>query len=276
MVSIVLLNWNGAHDTIECLGSVGRLAYPCFEAIVVDNASSDDSVVRIRDSYPKVRIIRSRANLGFAAGNNLAIREALAAGSDYVWLLNNDTRVAPNTLDELVQAAERDPQIGAVGSVSYHASDPERVEVWGGGYVSLWSGRTRIQETPHARSELHYLSAVSVLLRSSTLHDVGLLDERFFMYWEDADLGFRIRRGGWRLSVASQAAIWHKGTRSTGGLGNPKAYEMYSGSARRFFRLHSPAPWVPTGVRLVGGMAKWALKRDWRRVAILFRSVLNE
>ena len=274
-VTIVVVNWRRADDTIECLDSLAALEYTGFDVVLVDNASGDDSVARIRAAYPGVRVVVSEANRGFAGGNNLGVQEALDGTSDFVWLLNNDARVAPSTLAELVGVAERDPRIGAVGSVAYYASDPERVEVWGGGYVSVWSGRTRVQTRQPAAGGLDYVSGVSLLLRTSALRDVGLLDENYFMYWEDADLGFRLRAKGWRLAVAARAAIWHKGTQSTGGFGNPKAYEMYCRSARRFFRTHSLVPVLPMALRLVGGLVKWSLKRDWRRATILLRSVLD-
>src|SRR5689334_13312211 len=126
-VSVVLLNWNGWKDTIPCVESLRQLGYANVQIVVVDNASTDESEERIRAACPDVTLLQSGANRGFAGGNNVGIRYALEHSADYVWLLNNDTLVRPNTLSALVARAESDPRIGFVGSKILYASRPDLV-----------------------------------------------------------------------------------------------------------------------------------------------------
>jgi GT2 family glycosyltransferase len=114
------------------LSSLEFLDYPDYKVIVVDNGSTDNSVAEIRKAHPQITLLETGRNLGFAGGNNVGIRYALEQGADYVWLLNNDTKADPHALTAMVEVAESDPRIGAVGSVLYYMDEPERVQAWGG------------------------------------------------------------------------------------------------------------------------------------------------
>jgi GT2 family glycosyltransferase len=265
-VAVVILNWNGWRDTLECLDSVARLDWVDLQIIVVDNASQDDSVARIRSAFPGITLIENTANLGFGGGNNPGIRYALKSGAEYVWLLNNDTVVSPETLRLLVTEAERDGTIGSVGSVLYDMLPPHALQVWGGSKLNLWTGLLRPMRNS-LEAPPDYLTAASVLIRADTLRSVGLFDESFFMYWEDADLGLRQRAQSWRLSVAPESRVFHKENASTKSLvkgpkpsGNPRLAYMYQQSAVYFFRRHAPLPWVPiligTSLRMTKRMVR--------------------
>jgi GT2 family glycosyltransferase len=177
--------------------------------VVVDNGSSDDSVARIHAAHPEVPILATGRNLGFSGGNNVGIREVMNQNVDYVWLLNNDTELLPETLGELVRAAETDISIGAVGSVLFYAFEPDRIQTWGGGWTNRWTGYVKLATAP-PRIPLHFLTAASLLLRGRALREVGLMDDRFFLYWEDVELCFRLRRHFWKLAVAPEAVVFHK------------------------------------------------------------------
>lgn len=265
LVHVLVLNWNGAPDTLACLASLDRLDYPNAAVVVIDNGSGDDSVARIRRERPHQELIENGANLGFGAGNNRGIRRALAAGADYVWVLNNDAVVEPATLSAMVAAAEADSRLGAVGSALYHLDRPERMQAWGGGWVDLWSGRAGHFVTPVADAALAYLTGASLLLRAAALRQVGDFDEEFFMYWEDADLGLRLRRAGWGLAVAAEGRVRHAESGSLG-KGNPTLDRYYNRSAVRFFRKHAPLPAVPIAVGGLGRLAKRLLHGEWRRL----------
>src|SRR5579884_395199 len=131
LVHVVILNWNGWRDTVACVASVKHSQYPRLQIVVVDNDSSDGSEAAIQLAHPDITVLQSGANLGYAGGNNVGIRHALAAGADFVWILNNDTTVAPDTLAELVRAAA-DPSVGIVGSKIYYMAEPQRLWYAGG------------------------------------------------------------------------------------------------------------------------------------------------
>ena len=245
-VVCVILNWNGWRDTINCLSALSRTLYSKLSVTVVDNCSADDSVMRIREAYPDVTLIQNASNLGFGGGVNVGLRHVLPQQPDYVWLLNNDTEPSPSALGELVRKAGSDDRLGAIGSVLFYAHDPNRVQAWGGGKVNCWVGYGSHSTVPREDSWFNYLTAASVLLPRRALEDVGLFDERFFLYWEDTDLCFRLRRQGWKLGVAGEAMVLHKENASSGG--NRRAVDRYStASGIQFLRKHSPLPWISVG-----------------------------
>jgi GT2 family glycosyltransferase len=272
-VFVVLLNWNGWRDTVECLRSLGELNYSNYLIVVVDNGSTDDSVVRIREEYPNVLLIETGQNLGFSRGNNVAICYALERGADYVWLLNNDTIVDPHALRAMVEAAEADPKIGAVGSVLYEIYEKDKIQAYGGGRIHLWLGLSRHIMAPVPDDNLGYLIGASLLARRSLIEDIGVLDDTFFMYWEDTDYSFRTRAAGWKLAVAPEARIWHKSPLPPSKK-SPVIYAYFNTSAVHFFKRYSSLPFVPiligAGLRFLKQVAQW----DWRRAEAVWRGVL--
>ena len=259
-VYIILLNWHGWRDTIACLDSLVSLDYNDYRVLVVDNGSTDDSVARIRAAHPEVPIIETGRNLGFSGGCNVGIRRALEDGADYVWLLNNDTTVDPQALTAMVAVAEADPGVGAVGSVLYYLDSPKDIQAWGGGRVCFWTGRSRHLLHPVPGARLHYLTAASTLLRRRALEEVGLLDENtFFMYWEDTDFSFRLRKAGWRLAVADQSIVLHREHAATG-KGSPLLDYYFNESAVRFFRRYASIPAWPISIGVLGRLAKRVLR----------------
>lgn len=273
--AVILLNWNGWRDTIECLRSLEGLDYPSCELVVVDNGSTDDSVARIGEAYPDIALIEAGGNLGFAGGNNLGTRYALQQGAEYVWLLNNDTVADPRALTAMVEVAEEDPKIGAVGSVIYYMDEPERVQAWGAGRVSLWWGIPRYQENPVPWRSLHYITGASLLMKREALREVGLLDEGFFpIYWEDAEFGFRLRKAGWSLAVAEDSRIWHR--ESTTMNKNTVSKDVHwNASAARFFRKHSRIAFVPIVIGTGGRVLKRLARGDWGHARAVVRGALR-
>ena len=245
-VGVVVLNYRGVEDTIRCLESLAGLEIPA-RVIVVDNGSGDGSAERLA-AVPDVELIANESNVGFAAGNNVAIERLLDDGVEFVWVLNNDTVVEPATSRELLDVADADPRVGAVGSVLHDMDAPDRVLTWGGGAVSRWTGRTL--DARGAGDRVDYLTAASVLLRASALRQVGLFDARYFFTWEDVDLCARLVAGGWRLAVAGRSRVWHR----WGGTLEPLAPERLEHHATGlvvYQRSHTPAPWLTTIPMLV-------------------------
>jgi GT2 family glycosyltransferase len=240
--------------------------------LVVDNASTDDSVARIREAHPRAVMIETNRNLGFAGGNNAGIRYALNQGADYVWLLNNDTTPAPDALSALVAKAASDSRLGAVASVTYYASSPSRVEAWGGSHVNLWCGFGRNTTEPRPDAWFHSLNGTSLLIPRTALQDAGLLDEGFFLYWEDTEFCFRLRKKGWRLAAAPDSNVLHKVSASTGG--NKLILDRYqTASGLRLLQLHSPAPTFASAMFLSIRFAKRLLGLQFDRCKSVWRGI---
>lgn len=213
-VAVVILNWNGWEDTRDCLESLQQVTYPRLRVLLVDNGSTDGSVAKVREAYPQVEVIDNGANLGFAAGNNRGMERALADGADHVMLLNNDTVVEPGFVEPLLDAAERTDGVGFASPTIMYADDPEKV--WFAGSEVDW----RTGWVTHA--QLTAAPATSVIASTPTVtgccllaprgvwESVGLLDERFFLIWEDADWSMRARRAGHVGIVVGEARIRHK------------------------------------------------------------------
>jgi GT2 family glycosyltransferase len=271
-VYIVLLNWNNWKFTTECLASLQYLDYDDWTVIVVDNGSIDDSLQRIRERFPEVEIMELEKNLGFTGGNNRGIRAALERGADYVWILNNDTIVDPKALRAMVEKAETDPKIGAVGSAIYYSEEPRRLQAWGGGYINFWLGRGGHFINPVNDERLDFVTGASLLVRRAVLESIGLLDEGFFIYWEDTDYCFRLRKAGWRLAVAGNSKIWHKET-ATMGKKSERLDTQFNRSAVRFFHKHAPVPFFSAWVGIALRIAKRALMGDWKRVRAVWTGV---
>lgn len=231
--------------------------------LVVDNYSTDDSVAQILKYFPSTKILKASNNLGFGGGCNLGMNLAIANKADYIWLLNNDAIANETTLSELVSLAERKPQVGAVGSVVYEMNDPTLIQVWGGGRVNLISGRAHLIKTP---GFVDFLSGASLLIRCSTIKEIGGFDDKkFFMYWEDADLSFRMRNAGWMLDVAENSKVWHKLSASLG-KGNPRIDQMFICSAIRFFRAYAPLPKLAIASLLTSFIIKRIMLCRWRNI----------
>ncbi len=272
LVYVLLLNWNNWRDTNECLSSLTQLNYDDWKVIVIDNGSTDNSVSRIRNRFPEVDIMELGENLGYAKGNNAGIRVALERGADYVWLLNNDTTVEAHALRALVERAESDPKIGAVGSAIYSASEPSRLQTWGGGRVNFWLGRAVKFADRVAEERLQYLTGASLFLRRQVVESLGLLDEEFFMYWEDADYCFRMRRSGWHLAVAEGSRVWHK-EQGTIGRKSVSIDIYFNQSAVYFFKRYAFFPLVPVSISLAQRFARWLLAGDLNRVRCVWTAV---
>lgn len=268
LVYVVVLNWNGWRDTIACIASLQKQDYQNLNLLVVDNGSTDESVAHIERVIPEVELIKTGANLGFGGGCNVGIRLALERGADYVWLINSDATVDPGALTALIRYAEKSPSYGAVGAVIYESDQPERIQLWGGGTVSLWFGRSHHRS---AAGPLDFISGASLLLRRAALQDAGLFDDSlFFMYWEDTDLSFRLRRAGWQLAVAEDARVWHKQAASLGKL-SPLLDEYFARSGVRFLQRYAPFPLVSIVIMLGLRLAKRLLHGDIQRARAVVR-----
>jgi GT2 family glycosyltransferase len=259
-VACIVLNWNGWRDTLACVDSLLQLAHEGLDVIVVDNGSTDESVQRIRAAYPHIPLLETQANLGFGGGTNVGLRHALAGNYEYAWLVNNDAQPQQGALAAMLAKARSNPRLGAIGSRLLYTHDRLQVQAWGGGRINRWIGRPVHATGPQDDAWFDYITCASALFPRRALEEVGLFDESFFLYWEDADLCVRLREHGWQLGVASDSIVLHKENASTGG--NRGAVDRYSTtSGIRFLTKHARAPWISVplfillriGKRLVSG-----------------------
>lgn len=241
-ILIVILNYNGGDNTLSCLQSLDSLFIPVntkLEIIVVDNASKDDSVRKIKTGYPSVIVLQNKENLGFSEGNNIGIRYALSNGADYVLLLNNDTIVDKNLLKELLIASENGKNIGIVSPKIYFEKGFEFHKdrykdndlgnvLWYAGGVMDWKnvlGHHRgVDEVDHGQynkeEDLGYATGCCMLIKKEVLEKIGLFDKRYYLYYEDNDLNVRVKKAGYKIIYAPKAILWHKNAGSAGGSGS--------------------------------------------------------
>jgi GT2 family glycosyltransferase len=230
-VTIIILNWNGKEDTIECLESLKHITYPNYEILLVDNGSTDGSVECFREQYPGMEIIETGDNLGFAEGNNVGIRRAMDEGADYVLLLNNDTVVDTEFLGELVYTAKTHTKAGIVGPKIYFYNT-NRIQSCGG-IISLYRGivygQKKYQNDSNQFNEAintEFLSGCAMLIKIRVFEDVGFFDRSYFAYYEDTDLCVRTKSTGYDLLCAQSSRIWHKGSQSS----KVNRYGLYYGT----------------------------------------------
>jgi len=217
-VSIIVLNWNGLTDTIECLESLHGITYPNYNVILVDNASQGDDVKVLREKFgDHIHIIQNDKNYGFAKGNNIGIRFAMEKGAGYVLLLNNDTSVTPEFLDEMVKVGESDEKIGILCPKIYLYYHPEQVQLDGEVKVSLWWGtitsRLRQSDTRPV-VETGFATGAAMMIRRQTMEQIGLLPEEYFFGVEDVDYSLLALKNNFKIVVARRAVVLHKGSRT--------------------------------------------------------------
>jgi GT2 family glycosyltransferase len=237
-VAIIILNWNAYDDTFECLKSLEHLTYPYFHVFLVDNASQDNSFDKLRQDYKDgkfnvpITFIQTEKNLGFAGGNNVAIKEAYKQGYEYFWMLNNDTVVDPNALTPLVETLEKDRQVGIVGSKIYYYGTNK---IWfAGGKVNTWTGacvhigfKEEDKGQYNQLKEVDYITGCSLCFRKEILETVGYMEEDYFLYYEETDWNLKSSNKGWKIVYIPNSVIYHKVSISSGGESNPSPYVAF-------------------------------------------------
>lgn len=268
---VVLVNHDSAEDTVGCIASLEASYDLDMDVVVVDNSDSPDSLAALQDLVgDRAEVLSSGGNLGYAGGSNVGIRRCLERGSEFVWLLNPDTRVEPETLPRLKDLLVEVPDCGVVGPRIVHPAPPGGSEtVWfDGGIVDeskagetrhLHQGRVVSQVAPPSTRDVDYVTGASLLTRRVVLETVGLLPESYFLYFEETHWCRDVRRAGWRVMVDQQARMLHH-QRSTGAM--PSPYHLYYMTRNRFLFVE----------RALGGDGEAALAqlrgkwlRNWRR-----------
>jgi GT2 family glycosyltransferase len=254
-LSVVVVNWNGRRLLAECLRSLAAQSLAGIEIVLVDNASSDDSVALVRREFPEVEIVALDRNLGFAGGSNRGIA---AARAPFVALLNNDAVAEPTWAAHLLEAA-RDPRVGLAASRVLLYDDRSRLDSAGDGMTTVGVAYKRGHLEPGARfsepADVFGASGCAMLLRRAMLEDVGLFDERFFLIYEDADLAFRARLRGWKCRYAPEARAYHRVNASIGRLSATHVFYGQRNAERVYFKnMPAPLVWRHLGAHLANAL----------------------
>jgi GT2 family glycosyltransferase len=239
-VAVVIPHLDRLDDTAACCRSLAAQTRPPRLIVVVDNGSPAHGAEKLAAACPNARVLRLETNRGFAGGVNAGLREALGQPElAFFWILNNDTVCPPETLARLVAAAEADGRIGLVGSPLLEGA-PEstrRLVPAGRRLAGPWA----LPRPARPGGTPDYLTGASLLILRETLEDIGLFDEGFFFFFEDADFSRRAVARGWRLAVAPEAAIEHRGSATIRRLGELQAC-CYRAGHVRYLRKHALHP----------------------------------
>jgi len=252
-VVVSILNWNSAHETLNCIKSVlnsyknNQIDLVIF---VLDNGSTVADYEILHDGVDKnlVTLIRVEKNLGFAAGHNLIIRRAFDLQADFIWLLNSDALAAPDAVTKLVDDMLTHANCGVNSPVIVRMGNREIVDACGAmhHWQSFSSVTPQLEEAKHMQTtmpEKIWLVGTAVMFRVTALKDIGLLDERFFAYYEDDDIGVRLAKGNWRSRVVFDCFVEH--ACFDGVITDRKPYYFYlmARNSFIFFIDHTPAPY---------------------------------
>lgn len=292
-VAIIILNWNGVSDTLSLLQNFEMVGYQNFSVVVVDNASTDNSMELLsayatRNKKYKTKILPLEKNFGFSEGNNKGYEVVREDNPDYILLLNNDTLVSHDFLDLLVDAAEADKNVGAVAPLIYFADQngKKSEKIWfNGGWLNFFAGGGHHNtESPTSQEPFatDFLTGCCMLIRSEAAGKIKqLFDPAFFAYDEDLDLSLRIKKAKFNLQVVPTAKVWHKLATSSGG---PKSYNFWYYNVRNNWLIMSRyASWYhwpifilyfcfykPVLVSVAGAILK-PRPDKWRRLAAIAR-----
>jgi hypothetical protein len=275
-VFIVVLNYNGKKIIKKCLSSIFKIDYPSFEVVFVDNNSTDGSLELAKSCFSKANFIKNEENLGYSAGNNVGIRFSLERMADYVLLLNNDTEVENDFLSKLVEVAESDEKIGLISPVIF---DGKTKEIWFSGGEIIWNRMSN----RHARDiktqdyyETGFITGCSMLVKAAVFKAIGLLDEDYFLYWEDADFSLRARKAGFKNMVVSSSWIYHF-EESEKNRQNKIYWLVVSGLI--FFKKNTPwnkKYWVRTYLALRKAKNLWDVRFKKDETALTVRKAYND
>jgi len=208
-VYIIILNYNGKDFLKKCLLSVFKNDYPNFETILVDNNSTDGSFEMAKSAFSKLNFIKNQENLGFSSGCNVGIRYSLERMADYVLLLNNDLEVEKDFLTRLIQVAESDEAIGVLSPLIFNGYTKK---IWfSKGKISWWRMKSIHQKTIKTNDyyKSSFIKGCSMLVKAAVFKKIGLLDEDYFLYWEDADFSLRSRKAGFKNIVVTSSWVYH-------------------------------------------------------------------
>lgn len=272
LITTVILNTNRRDDTLACIASLHANDYAEQHIIVLDNHSTDGSAAAIAAQFPEVQIIPLEENRGYAGNNNVGIAAAVAQKAGWVFVLNEDTLLAPDCLSQMISAAKSQERVGIVGPMVYHHDEPNIIQSAGGRLDRYWVSHHIAENEPDRRQyqaprAVDWISGCAILVHRDVIEQVGALDERFFYYWEETEWCLRAARAGWTILHAPAAKIWHKGVQRDY---RPNPSVTYYNTRNRFLLLakhRAPLlPWLAAWGDTARTLASWTLKPRWQHM----------
>ena len=241
-IAVILVNWKKYNLTSKCIDSLNKSNYKNFKIILVDNEYSEKSLIELKNKHKELLVFKEKNNLGFAGGNNIGIRYALENDYDYIMLLNNDTEVKENFILPLVERIEKDHSLGAVQPLILNFSNKSIIWNAGGklnkflGLTSTRLNNNKLNSSIVFDDYTDWISGCCILIKSEILTKVGLLDEKFFNYYEDVDWSLRMKNLGYDLGFVKESIIYHHGSSSSK---NKKTKEGVISSKIHYFNIRN-------------------------------------
>ena len=285
-VAIIVVNYNSAAFIDEFITSLHALEYERARLIVVDSASTDESMGTIERAFPDATHFRCEKNVGFAAGANIGVDAATSAGCEYALFLNNDTALTPPLLRHLVDAT--DERTIVVPKILYYF-DRSLVSTHAGGFNwtlgvfrDTFGGKRDSAETDRRRENLSTASFCCALVPLSAFRDAGMLDERFFMYYEETDFIRRAQDKGYRVRYEPSAVLYHRESGASGG-GWMTPFKQYYATRNRIYLVRKHArsrvayAWFTAyfWITRVPSAARFIARRDWRLLRAMLLGTLD-
>jgi GT2 family glycosyltransferase len=276
-VSILILNWNNYSDTEKCIESILKIEYVGFlEIVCIDNGSTDDSFVKLREKFRNLReilFIHNKINLGYGGGINAGISYVIKKHSvDFVWILNNDIVVDRNSLRELIKGMQSHPLVGIAGPTIYYVGTDQVMEQYYD--LSLLQGRFIVKTdlddhvvTIVNNKRKRYIGGAAVFLRMAALEDIRLIPEEYFMYNEDVAWHQGIKGAHWEYLYVGPAKVWHKKSASSGGRKAVMPDYYDTRNFLYFIKKYYPS-WLfyEIFMSIINKVLPKILRREWERL----------
>ncbi|MFN7982735.1 MAG: glycosyltransferase family 2 protein [Vicinamibacterales bacterium] len=270
LVVAVILHFSRPADTLACVTSLRAGTYPRLHILVLDCGPTRDGALDTLRHESGVEVITVADNRGYAGNNNLGITCALARGADWVLLLNDDIIVDAEAVAHLVQVGESDPRVGVVGPMVYHFDEPTVIQSAGGGMTGGWDSFHFGQNEDdrgqfRGARQVAWISGCALMCRGTTVRDVGMLDERFFLYWEETEWCLRAGEAQWSIMHVPAARIWHKGVQRDYRPGPAVSYYSTRNHLLTLAVRHAPlAARLAVWTQVLRTVLSWTLRPKWR------------